>query len=121
MAAFFVHMVQLHPEDNYMVVVEVEALDLIIVIRKAQVQAWAKDPVTLKRPSSWIYSIFKESNTRNGSRMITKNIARKNDCKLYARAPILFVMKKDGLLYMCVDYCRVNKVGKKNRYPLPLI
>jgi hypothetical protein len=38
-----------------------------------------------------------------------------------AGAPILFVKKKDRSLYMCVDYRGVNKVTKKNRYPLLLI
>jgi hypothetical protein len=31
------------------------------------------------------------------------------------------VKKKDGLLRMCVDYCGLNKITIKNRYPLPLI
>ncbi len=38
-----------------------------------------------------------------------------------ARAPILFVPKKDGGLRLCVDYCGLNAITKKNRYPLPLI
>jgi hypothetical protein len=36
-------------------------------------------------------------------------------------APILFVPKKDGGDRLCVDYCGLNKVTIKNRYPLPLI
>jgi hypothetical protein len=39
MAAFFIQMVQLHPEDGYMVVVEVEVVDLVIATMKAQAQA----------------------------------------------------------------------------------
>jgi hypothetical protein len=42
-------MVQHHPEDDYVVVVEVEAVDLVIVTTKAQ--ARAEDPMTPKRPS----------------------------------------------------------------------
>ncbi len=38
-----------------------------------------------------------------------------------AGAPILFIFKKDGDLRMCVDYRGLNKIIKKNRYPLPLI
>ena len=36
-------------------------------------------------------------------------------------APILFVKKKDGLLCLCVDFCGLNHISKKDRYPLPLI
>lgn len=38
-----------------------------------------------------------------------------------AGAPILFTPKKDGNLRLCVDYRGLNKVTRKNRYPLPLI
>ena len=38
-----------------------------------------------------------------------------------ARAPILFILKKDSSLRLCVDYRGLNKVTIKNRYPLPLI
>nr|GFA39087.1 putative reverse transcriptase domain-containing protein [Tanacetum cinerariifolium] len=33
-------------------------------------------------------------------------------------APVLFVKKKDGSLWMCIDYCELNKLTVKNRYPL---
>jgi hypothetical protein len=36
-------------------------------------------------------------------------------------APILFVKRKDGSLRLCVDYCGLNKITKKDHYPLPLI
>ena len=38
-----------------------------------------------------------------------------------AGAPVLFAKKKDGTLQLCVDYRALNKITKKNRYPLPLI
>ncbi|KAH0661922.1 hypothetical protein KY284_026853 [Solanum tuberosum] len=36
-------------------------------------------------------------------------------------ASVLFVRKKDGSLRMCIDYCQLNKVTIKNKYPLPRI
>src|SRR3979490_455430 len=36
-------------------------------------------------------------------------------------APILFVRKKDGSLRLCVDFWALNKVTKKDHYPLALI
>ncbi|GJT88212.1 putative reverse transcriptase domain-containing protein [Tanacetum coccineum] len=33
-------------------------------------------------------------------------------------APVLFVKKKDGLFWMCIDYRELNKLTVKNRYPL---
>lgn len=38
-----------------------------------------------------------------------------------AGAPILFIKKKDGSLRLAVDYRGLNKVTRKDRYPLPLI
>ncbi|MBW0575411.1 hypothetical protein O181_115126 [Austropuccinia psidii MF-1] len=34
-------------------------------------------------------------------------------------APVLFVKKKDGGLCLCVDYCKLNSVTRKNKYPVP--
>ena len=36
-------------------------------------------------------------------------------------APVLFIKKKDGSLQLYVDFCGLNKITKKDRYPLPLI
>ena len=33
-------------------------------------------------------------------------------------APVLFVKKNDGSIRMRIDYCELNKVTIKNRYPL---
>ena len=38
-----------------------------------------------------------------------------------AGAPILFVKKKDGALRLCVNYRGLNKITRKDRYPLPRI
>ncbi|GKE36796.1 putative reverse transcriptase domain-containing protein [Tanacetum coccineum] len=37
------------------------------------------------------------------------------------RALVLFIKKKDGSFQMCIDYCEINKITVKNRYPLPRI
>ena len=34
---------------------------------------------------------------------------------------MLLVKKKDGTMRLCVDYCQLNKVTIKNKYPLPRI
>ncbi|GKB17618.1 putative reverse transcriptase domain-containing protein [Tanacetum coccineum] len=39
----------------------------------------------------------------------------------YWGALVLFVKKKDGSFRMCIDYCELNKLTVKNRYPLPRI
>ncbi|GJS18001.1 putative reverse transcriptase domain-containing protein [Tanacetum coccineum] len=36
-------------------------------------------------------------------------------------APVLFVKKKDGSFWMCIDYRELKKLTVKNRYPLPRI
>ena len=36
-------------------------------------------------------------------------------------APVLFVKKKDGSMRMCMNYCELNKLMIKNKYPLPRI
>ncbi|GJR72362.1 hypothetical protein Tco_0084727 [Tanacetum coccineum] len=36
-------------------------------------------------------------------------------------ALILFVKKRDGSFWMCIDYLELNELTVKNRYPLPRI
>ena len=37
------------------------------------------------------------------------------------RALVLFVCKKDGSLHLCINFRSLNKITKKDRYPLPCI
>jgi hypothetical protein len=50
---------------------------------------------------------------------LSKNFIRHS--KSSTEASFLFVKKKDESLHMCMDYRGLNKVIKKNCYPLPLI
>lgn len=54
---------------------------------------------------------------------IAENLARGfiRPSKAPCGAPILFVKKKDGSLRLCVDYRGLNKITRKDRYPLPRI
>jgi hypothetical protein len=36
-------------------------------------------------------------------------------------APVLFICKKDSSLHLCIDFQGLNKITKKDRYPLPCI
>ena len=36
-------------------------------------------------------------------------------------SPIVLAGKKDGSVQFCVDYCKLNKVTRKDAYPLPQI
>jgi hypothetical protein len=37
------------------------------------------------------------------------------------RAPVLFIKKKDSSLRLCVDFCSLNAITQKDKYPLLLI
>jgi hypothetical protein len=34
---------------------------------------------------------------------------------------VIFVLKKDGTQRLCMDYCAMNEVTVKIKYPLPMI
>jgi hypothetical protein len=50
---------------------------------------------------------------------LAKGFIRKS--KSLAGFPILFVLKKDGKLRLCVNYQKLNNITVKNRYLLPNI
>ncbi len=55
---------------------------------------------------------FLEENVRNGFICPSKS---------QWGSPVLFIKKKDGSLCLCIDFCTLNRVTEKDRYPLPLI
>ena len=64
-----------------------------------------------------------ETELRELRRYLDENLAKGfiRQSKSETAAPVLFARKKDGGLRLCVDYRELNKVTKRNRYPLPLI
>ena len=52
-------------------------------------------------------------------RLLDKDFIQVN--KSVTEAPVLFMRKPGEGLYFCVDYRALNKISKKDRYPLPLI
>ena len=41
--------------------------------------------------------------------------------QLLAGYPVLFILKKNGKLKICINYRQLNSIIKKNQYPLLLI
>jgi len=54
---------------------------------------------------------------------IDKNLTNGFICSMSSPhgALVLFIKKKDGSLQLCVDFHGLNRITKKDQYPLPLI
>jgi len=73
-------------------------------------------------PVGTIYSLskFKQETLKE---FIDENLTNGFICSTLSPygAPVLFVKKKDRSLQLCVDFHGLNRITKKDRYPLPLI
>ncbi|MBW0494680.1 hypothetical protein O181_034395 [Austropuccinia psidii MF-1] len=71
-------------------------------------------------PIGAIYSLSNQDSETLGA-YISENVEKCFIRPSYSStgAPVLFVKKKDGGLHLCVDYCKLNAVTRKNRYPVP--
>ena len=49
-------------------------------------------------------------------KLLDKKFIRSNVS--YWGAPVLFIMKKDGSLKLCINYRELNRITIKNKYPL---
>ena len=82
--------------------------------------------ITLKEgaspPLGPIYSLFQEELLAL-HKFIDENTATGFICPSRSPhgVPVLFIRKKDGSLRLCCDFQGINRVSKKDRYPLPLI
>ena len=54
---------------------------------------------------------------KNINKMYKQNIIR--PIKSALGSPVLLVAKKGGKIRFCIDYRKLNKVTKKDAYPLP--
>ncbi|MBW0489684.1 hypothetical protein O181_029399 [Austropuccinia psidii MF-1] len=71
-------------------------------------------------PVGVIYSLSKQdSDTLRAkiSENVDKGFIRPSSSS--TGAPVLFVKNKDGGLRLCVDFCKLNAVTRKNKYPVP--
>src|SRR5882672_11093384 len=73
-------------------------------------------------PYGLIYSLSQEELAAL-HKFIDENLATGFICpsRSFHGAPVLFIRKKDGSLRLCVDFRGLNRISKKDRYPLPLI
>ena len=73
-------------------------------------------------PFGLIYSLS-QSELKSLREFLDEHLAMDFICpsRSPGKAPVLFIHKKDGLLRLCVNFCSLNKITKKDRYPLPRI
>jgi len=69
-----------------------------------------------------IYSLFKFKQ-ETLKEFINKNLTNGfiHSTSSSHKALVLFIKKKDGSLWLCVDFRGLNRITKKDQYPLPLI
>jgi len=51
--------------------------------------------------------------------MLSKGFIRASNSPV--GAPVLFAKKKDGTLRLCVDFRKLNRITRRDRYPIPLV
>ena len=73
-------------------------------------------------PFSLIYSLS-QSELKSLQEFLDEHLAMDFIClsQSLGGAPVPFACKKDGSLWLCIDFCGLNKIMKKDCYPLPCI
>jgi hypothetical protein len=64
-------------------------------------------------------SIFQEELKERFQELLDKGFIRRSVSPW--GVPVLFVKKKDGSMWICIDYPDLNRVTIKNKYLLPII
>ena len=56
-------------------------------------------------------------------KFIDKNLKKEfiQKSKSHMESPFFFIKKKKGKLQPVIDYCKLNEITIKNKYPLPII
>ena len=85
--------------------------DLRIEIEEGQTPPWGPIYFTSEKEQLAMWEYIQEN--------LAKGYIRPS--KSPAGAPVLFVRKADGTLRVCMDYQGLNKITRKDRYPLPRI
>ena len=69
-----------------------------------------------------IYSLS-QSELKSLQEFLDEHLAMDFICpsRSLGRALVLFIRKKDGSLHLCIDFHSLNKITKKDCYPLPCI
>ena len=90
----------------------------LLIVRMTSKSIWKRVPnlqlalYSLSASEQEALKEFIEENLNTGFIQLTSSLHG---------ALVLFVKKKDGSLHLCVDFCGLNCISKKDRYPLPLI
>ncbi|SLM34528.1 t18348probable pol truncated-rice blast fungus magnaporthe gypsy retrotransposon [Lasallia pustulata] len=75
-----------------------------------------------KLPRSWVYPISNYK-LQKLKEYLDENLKKGFISPSHApdASPVLFVVKANGSLRVCVDYQKLNAITKRNQYPIPLI
>ncbi|SLM33414.1 gag polymerase env [Lasallia pustulata] len=75
-----------------------------------------------KLPQSWVYPISNYK-LQKLKEYLDENLKKGFISPSHApyASPVLFAVKPNGSLRVCVDYRKLNAITKRNRYPIPLI
>ena len=73
----------------------------------------------LNKPPYRVSQAQQEEIMRQVNKVVERGMARSSSSPFCS--PVLLVHKKDGTYRMCVDYCALNLITIKNRFPIPKI